>query len=247
MKFKTLVKIFFCLSVTALLISSFFTDKSSLHPLDLSLANAQNQASKEDGNQKPAGLGGENYPTQSINEGVWNGGQAAPWDLHIIDHFRYFGAEERARGYKPEQPIPFSHITHVKQNQMECQYCHRSVDKSPYAAIPEGETCMGCHQYMDHNPANSAEVQEYQKSEIAKVRDYYTQGHPIPGEKVHVMPNHVKFNHKRHIAAGVTCQSCHGQIPEMPVVERVSSMKMGWCIDCHRQQGASIDCTTCHY
>jgi hypothetical protein len=23
-------------------------------------------------------------------------------------------------------------------------------------------------------------------------------------------------------------------------------MKMGWCLDCHRQRGASIDCWTCH-
>jgi hypothetical protein len=61
-----------------------------------------------------------------------------------------------------------------------------------------------------------------------------------------VFPDHAKFNHKRHVKAGVACQECHGQVPEMEVVERVSSMKMGWCIDCHRQRGTSIDCLVCH-
>ena len=69
---------------------------------------------------------------------------------------------------------------------------------------------------------------------------------PIEWNKVHVMPDHVRFNHKRHVTAGVSCQECHGQIPEMEKVERVSSMKMGWCISCHRERGTSIDCWTCH-
>ncbi|MCI5065561.1 cytochrome c family protein [bacterium] len=202
----------------------------------------------------PAGKGGEEYPEQGIAAGVWNEGQAVFWDLHLIDHFRYFGAPERARGYKPEQPIPFSHVTHVKENQMECQYCHWSVEKSSYAAIPEVETCMGCHRYIS---GRTEEQQEW----ITKLRTYWDNsgepygengeksglGAPIPWQKVHAMPNYIKFNHKRHVKAGVSCHACHGQIPEMEVVERVSSMKMGWCIDCHRQQGSSIDCATCHY
>ena len=188
----------------------------------------------------PAGSGGKSYSKQGIHAGVWNGGQAAPWDLHIIDHFRYFGASERARGYKPEQPIPFSHVTHVQENQIECQYCHWSATKSSYASIPEVETCMGCHNYVNGRT-------EEQKEGISKIKEYWKNGEPIPWEKVHSTPNYVKFNHKRHVKAGVSCHSCHGQIPEMEVVERVSSMKMGWCIECHRDQGTSIDCATCHY
>lgn len=180
------------------------------------------------------------YPTQGIHAGVWNDGQAALWDFHLLDHFRYFGPEERARGYKPEQPIAFSHITHVQQNKMECSYCHWSVAKSSYAAIPEVETCYGCHQYV------LGQTDE-QKLEISKIKEAWDNQTSIEWEKVHVTPNHVKFNHKRHVKAGVSCQSCHGQVPEMDVVERVSSMKMGWCISCHRMEGASIDCATCHY
>lgn len=180
------------------------------------------------------------YPEAGVHAGVFADGQAAPWDLNLIDHFRIFGPHERLKGYSPEQPIAFSHVTHVQKNKIECQFCHWSVDKSPFANIPEVETCMGCHKLV-------AGTTEEQKAEIKKLQDFASKNQPIPWVKVHVMPDHVKFNHKRHVKAGVSCQSCHGQIPEMEKVERVSSMKMGWCIDCHRQQGSSIDCNVCHY
>jgi hypothetical protein len=175
-----------------------------------------------------------------VRTGVYNDGQAALWDLNITDHFHYFGPPQRARGYRPEQPIKFSHVTHVQKNKMECQYCHWSVGKAAYAAIPEVKTCMGCHEALV--PGKTDE----QKAEIKKIKDAYAAGEPIQWNKVHVMPDYLKFNHKRLVKAGVSCQECHGQIPEMEKVERVSSMKMGWCISCHRERGASIDCLVCH-
>lgn len=182
----------------------------------------------------------------SKDAGVWNNGQAALWDLNIIDHFRLFGATERSKGHQPEQPINFSHKRHVSELKMECQFCHWSVAKSAFAAIPEVETCIGCHGVIVPDPKLATKSDPNQKTEIEKLKDYYARSEPIPWIKVHVMPDHVRFNHKRHVKAGVSCHECHGQVPEMDVVERVSSMKMGWCLDCHRQRGASIDCSTCH-
>lgn len=175
-----------------------------------------------------------------VRAGVYNNGQAALWDLHLFDHFRYFGPPERARGHRPTQPIAFSHVTHVAQNKMECQFCHWSVAKAAFAAIPEVGICMGCHAVLiDQNKTKKPD-------EIQKLKDYYAKSEPVPWVKVHVMPDYVRFNHKRHVKGGVACQECHGQIPEMEVVERVSSMKMGWCVECHRERGTSIDCATCH-
>ena len=88
---------------------------------------------------------------------------------------------------------------------------------------------------------------EPQKDEIKKVLKYWNEGKPIEWVKVHFMPDYVRFNHKRHVKAGVTCQECHGQVPKMEVVERASTMKMGWCVSCHRERGTSIDCYTCHH
>lgn len=179
-------------------------------------------------------------PALDVNAGVWNGGQAAFWDLNLIDHFRLFGFSERARGYQPDQPIKFSHALHVGENKMECQFCHWSVAKADFAAIPEMEVCLGCHQTL----VNTERAKN--SPEVKKLLEYGQKGIPIPWVKVHVMPDYLRFNHKRHVKGGVACHECHGQIPQMEVVERVSSMKMGWCISCHRERGTSIDCTTCH-
>ena len=202
-------------------------------------------AAQDTGGAKPVydpetGQNFPGYPAVGVRSGVYADGQAALWDLDMLDYFRLFGAKERARGYRPEQPIAFSHITHVQKNKMECQYCHWSVAKAAYAAIPEVQACWGCHMLVTGQS-------EFQKKEIAKVKEAWDANKPIAWQKVHVMPDYVHFNHKRHVKAGIGCQNCHGQVPEMQRVERVTSMKMGWCISCHRQEGASVDCYTCHY
>jgi hypothetical protein len=51
----------------------------------------------------------------------------------------------------------------------------------------------------------------------------------------------------RHVNAGVTCQQCHGPVQEMDRVYQFSSLNMGWCVDCHVQNQARYDCSTCHY
>lgn len=213
---------------------------------------AADSAAEEYG-ARPQGV----YSDLGVRDGVYNNGQSALWDLHIADYYRIFGPPQRARGYKPEQPIRFSHITHVQQNKMECQYCHYSVTKAAFATVPEVETCIGCHKAvssMSIKMRSDAAKDQAEKERLAagaaqveKLEGYWSRGEPIPWVKVHVMPNYVHFNHKRHVKAGVNCQECHGQVPNMQAVERVSSMKMGWCVDCHRQRGTSIDCNTCHY
>ena len=209
-----------------------------------SFATAQSEA---------VGAGDPNYSKVGAYKGVWYDGQAAFWDFNFLDHFRIFGADERAKGYQPKQPINFSHVIHVQQLKMECQFCHWNVAKASYAAIPEVETCMGCHKMVTLADGMDDKGQPKPKAgresgfyEIQKIKKYYEDKQPIPWSKVHVMPDHVRFNHKRHVKAGIGCQECHGQVPEMPVVHRVSSMKMGWCIDCHREKGTSIDCLVCH-
>jgi hypothetical protein len=180
----------------------------------------------------------ENAPAQTPNAsspdvyaGVWQEGKAVFSDVELLDIFTKY-----ARGYKPEQPIKFSHKIHVGKNKMECQYCHSGVSKSSFATIPSVESCMGCHN-----------VVKTDSPEIQKLKGYFERKEAIPWVPVNNMPEHAHFNHERHVKAGVGCQSCHGQVQEMEVVEKVSSLKMGWCLTCHRERGASIDCAVCHY
>jgi mono/diheme cytochrome c family protein len=59
---------------------------------------------------------------------------------------------------------------------------------------------------------------------------------PIEWERVHNLPDHVYFNHAQHVSVGkVECQTCHGKVEEMPVLQQMSPLSMGWCVNCHRQ------------
>ena len=47
--------------------------------------------------------------------------------------------------YQPVQPVPYSHKLHVGELGLDCRYCHNTVEKADFAAIPPTETCMNCH------------------------------------------------------------------------------------------------------
>jgi len=42
-------------------------------------------------------------------------------------------------GYQPVQPVPYSHKLHVGQLGLNCYYCHSTVYRTAYAAIPGTE------------------------------------------------------------------------------------------------------------
>ena len=59
---------------------------------------------------------------------------------------------------------------------------------------------------------------------------------PIEWIRIHNLPDHVYFNHAQHVTVGkVECQTCHGPIEKMELVEQHSPLSMGWCVNCHRQ------------
>ncbi len=142
------------------------------------------------------------------------------------------------QGYMPDQPIPFSHELHSGQYGMDCAFCHSSAEVSRHASIPSLNVCMSCHL-----------VVATQSEHIQKLTQAYYAGQSIAWEKVHLLPDHVKFDHSAHIQAGTSCNTCHGPVESMPVVYQWSSLSMGWCVNCHRQpeHNAPLNCTTCHY
>lgn len=59
---------------------------------------------------------------------------------------------------------------------------------------------------------------------------------PIEWIRIHYLPDHVYFNHAQHVSAGgLECQTCHGPVEEMEVLQQYAPLSMGWCINCHRQ------------
>ena len=139
-------------------------------------------------------------------------------------------------GYKPTQPIPFSHKLHSGQMKMPCEYCHNGARRSHSSVVPPMNTCMGCHKIVatDREP-------------IKYLTEKYNKNEPIEWIKVHDLPDFVRFSHRIHVGNGMECQTCHGAVQEMEIVEQVAPLQMGWCIECHTEKGASVDCLTCHY
>lgn len=137
--------------------------------------------------------------------------------------------EQLDTGYTPEQPVPYSHKLHAGNLGMDCYYCHSTVEKSSYAAVPMTETCMNCH------------VRVKEKSpKLQVVRDSYASGNPVAWVKVHRLPDYVYFNHQAHVSSGVSCVNCHGRVDQMIEVKQVQPLSMAWCLECHRNPAPNV-------
>lgn len=142
----------------------------------------------------------------------------------------------------PDQPIAFYHSVHAGQNQMPCMYCHTSADRSVDAGIPSVQLCVGCHVPGSAiQPPENAQLafpaatrDSVWNREANKLVDYWKRQESIPWVRIHDLPDHAKFPHYSHVNVGLQCQTCHGPVQEMEKVYQFSSLRMGWCIDCHR-------------
>ena len=169
--------------------------------------------------------------------------------------FSWLGNQQ---GYAPQQPVAFSHKLHAGDNQITCLYCHSSADKSSVAGIPATSTCMNCHSQIRKD-----------SPEIQKIADAFANNQPIEWVRIHDLPDHVRFNHSRHVLAGLKCQQCHGAVETMDRVAQQETLSMGMCVSCHRTHRevtldeagrpiiskeatpkrlmASTDCSVCHH
>lgn len=150
---------------------------------------------------------------------------------YLWEKGQYTGSQ---KGYKPEQPIPFSHALHAGTHEIDCQYCHTNVTKGASAGIPSINVCMNCHsaigQLGDQNP------------NIMEVVEAFKNNTPIEWVRIHNLADHVYFNHSQHVAiGGIDCETCHGNVETMHVVEQVRHLTMGFCIDCHRETEVNFD------
>lgn len=127
------------------------------------------------------------------------------------------------------QPIQFSHQHHVSGLGIDCRYCHVSVEQTSFADIPPTHTCMTCHSQVWTN----APILE-------PVRASYRDNLPLKWIKVHDLPDFVYFNHGIHVAKGIGCATCHGRVDQMQQTNRVNTLYMSWCLDCHRDPAKYI-------
>ena len=155
----------------------------------------------------------------------------------------------RQQGYQPVQPIYYSHKVHAGDNQISCLYCHTGAQDSKHANIPSVNVCMNCHMAVksfggkpltreDGSAVNAdAEIQKLYKYAgwNPDTKTYDKPGKPIEWVRIHSLPDFVYFNHSQHVKVGqLHCQTCHGEIQNMPEVKQFVPLSMGWCVNCHR-------------
>jgi hypothetical protein len=144
--------------------------------------------------------------------------------VYVITLAYFAESAETVRiGYRPDQPVAYSHALHAGELGIDCRYCHDTVDRAAFAAVPAAATCMACH--TDILPGSKA---------LAPIRDAAVGKEPIRWIKVHDLPDYVYFNHSAHVVRGVGCESCHGRVDRMETVEQTKALTMSWCLDCHR-------------
>ena len=144
----------------------------------------------------------------------------AGWGLDAV----YWSPYTTRVGVPIEQPVPFSHKHHAGDDGIDCRYCHASVETSAFAGIPATETCMTCHSRIFADAPL-----------LAPVRTSLATGVPVQWTRVHDLPDFAFFNHSIHVNKGIGCSTCHGRVDEMPLVWKVNTLYMKWCLDCHRQ------------
>ncbi|WP_422350189.1 cytochrome c3 family protein [Flagellimonas sp.] len=166
------------------------------------------------------------------------------------------------QGYAPVQPIHYSHKIHAGDNKIECKYCHSSARVSKTSGIPSLNVCMNCHksiyEYKGNPEGPSAEdlangyTNEFYTGEIKKLykavgwdeeeQRYTGESQPVEWVRIHNLPDFAYFNHSQHVSvAGIECQTCHGPVEEMEIMEQYAPLTMGWCVNCHRETNVKME------
>lgn len=135
-------------------------------------------------------------------------------------------------GRRPTQPVLFSHRHHAGELRIDCRNCHTTVETSAMAGMPSTQTCLSCHSQIFTDTVM-----------LRPVVLSAAENKPLTWNRVTHLPDHVYFNHSIHIAKGVSCTTCHGDVGDMPLMAKAEPMSMRWCIDCHRDPAPRLQST----
>ncbi len=149
----------------------------------------------------------------------------------------------------PPQPLEFRHNLHVGFG-IQCLYCHAGALTGRSAGLPTNAKCWACHQQLKIYADGTVPF----PPDLQILADFVERDEPVPWVPVAIMPEYVYFSHRPHVAYGLNCEQCHGEISQMTVALPQAGMHMGWCLDCHKTTFKDdpvrltklTDCSTCH-
>ena len=155
---------------------------------------------------------------------------------------------------------------------LDCTFCHRTVTTQSNAGVPAVQQCIFCHQVV--GPQSSPELQKLRAAagldgaiktpvdwkRVHRLPDHvrfvheahirYLTGHPatinnVPPQNMSAVQGAIQGD--TLVAPSMVCSTCHGDVASMEKVKQVEPLKMGQCVNCHRDNGAPTDCAVCHH
>ena len=129
----------------------------------------------------------------------------------------------------------FPHAPHIQEG-MECATCHPTADKAPEPGMPPAtRPCMLCHTEKDQG-------KPFERTVPAFVVD----GKPRWLSRGYAGAGDVRFDHGKHAAANVACETCHA--PQVTGAGESLTIAGGksTCLACHSKTPGGTDCAVCH-
>jgi hypothetical protein len=163
---------------------------------------------------------------------------------------------------KQDIPIYFNHDYHVRTPDektgvsgegLDCDFCHENVsdsEKSSDRDIPGHDSCDGCHEEWIGEEEAPAPIKECARCHLDLAHaaaQSATTADKITVKKIDIPRPNIIFPHAAHTKAEVQCIECHDRVPKKTVATRDDFPTMDRCVECHSKEGASVECTTCHY
>jgi len=169
-----------------------------------------------------------------------------------------------------DQPIPFSHRLHATDKQIDCNYCHPYQERSLNAGLPTVETCLGCHRHIIPLHPEIVKLHGYEArgEEIPWTKVFYAPDHVYFPHYRHI-PRILEYYadngrpdeplgaqwspytraelafYRDYDVEGRPCLECHGTVEAADRL-RTHTYYMGFCLACHEELDASVECTACH-
>ena len=156
------------------------------------------------------------FPKWTNNIQTYLAGGAGAFVIAVVGFFWYYGSPWYTDvGYRPRQPVAYSHKLHAGDLGIDCRYCHNSIELSAHANVPPTQTCMNCHTLI---------LPESER--LLPVRESWGKKQPLDWVRVHMVGEYCYFDHSAHLRAGIGCPSCHGNVAEMIVVMQVQPLSI---------------------
>lgn len=172
---------------------------------------------------------------------------------HKDDLTKPVGFDSPTKSRPDNELVRIPHEMHINELGIKCTFCHYNVfhESRPAGEAtyrPTMDVCFTCH---DSKRASCDSCHP------AGIPDIASTGAETGGGNVRYYPKNfgpVTFNHKLHLANGMTCKSCHDKLYDLSSKKSAHTTMDGMfkgegCGSCHngKQAFSSMECGYCHF